>query len=68
MWQAKYASAVPINLGLGFDFWLCSEGEKSATSKMISAHCVTAVGLFLPGELDPIQYRETTHNVNKISV
>ena len=27
MWQTKYASAVPINLGLGFDFWPCSEGD-----------------------------------------
>ena len=27
MWQAKYASAVPINLGLGFDFRPCSESD-----------------------------------------
>ena len=27
MWQTKYASAVPINLGLGFDFWPCSDGD-----------------------------------------
>ena len=27
MWQTKYASAVPKNLGLGFDFWPCSEGD-----------------------------------------
>ena len=27
MWQTKYASAVPKNLGLGFDFWPCSEGN-----------------------------------------
>ena len=27
MWQTKYALAVTINLGLGFDFWLCSEGD-----------------------------------------
>ena len=27
MWQTKYASAVPKNLGLGVDFWPCSEGE-----------------------------------------
>jgi hypothetical protein len=27
MWQTKYASAVPINLGLGFDFPPCSEGN-----------------------------------------
>ena len=26
MWQTKYALAVPINLGLGFDFRPCSEG------------------------------------------
>jgi hypothetical protein len=26
MWQTKYASAVPIDLGLGFDFRPCSEG------------------------------------------
>jgi hypothetical protein len=26
MWQTKYALAVPKNLGLGFNFWLCSEG------------------------------------------
>ena len=26
MWQTKYASAVPKNLGLGFNFWPCSEG------------------------------------------
>ena len=25
MWQTKYASAVPKNLG--FDFWPCSEGD-----------------------------------------
>ena len=25
--QTKYASAVPKNLGLGFDFWPCSEGD-----------------------------------------
>ena len=27
MWQTKYASAVPKNLGLAFDFRLCSEGD-----------------------------------------
>ena len=27
MWQKKYASAVPKNLGLGLDFRLCSEGD-----------------------------------------
>ena len=27
MWQTKYASAAPINLGLGFDFQPCSEGD-----------------------------------------
>ena len=26
MWQTKYASAVPKNLGLGLNFWPCSEG------------------------------------------
>ena len=25
-WQTKYASAVPENLGLGLNFWPCSEG------------------------------------------
>ena len=25
MWQTKYTSAVPINLGVGVNFWLCSE-------------------------------------------
>jgi hypothetical protein len=25
MWQTKYASAVPKNLGLGLNFWPCSE-------------------------------------------
>ena len=27
MWQTKYALAVPTNLGLGFDFRPCSEGN-----------------------------------------
>ena len=27
MWQTKYASAVPKNSGLGFDFQPCSEGN-----------------------------------------
>jgi len=27
MRQTKYALAVPKNLGLRFDFWLCSEGD-----------------------------------------
>ena len=27
MWQTKYALAVPTNLGLGFDFWPCNEGD-----------------------------------------
>ena len=27
MWQTKYASAVPKDLGLGFDFRPCSEGN-----------------------------------------
>ena len=27
MWQTKYASAVPKNLGLGVDFRPCSEGD-----------------------------------------
>ena len=27
MWQTIYASAVPKNLGLGVDFWPCSEGD-----------------------------------------
>jgi hypothetical protein len=26
MWQTKYASAVPKNLGLGLNFWPFSEG------------------------------------------
>ena len=26
MWQSKYASVIPINLGLGFDVRPCSEG------------------------------------------
>ena len=26
MWQTKYASAVPKNLGLGLNFWPCREG------------------------------------------
>ena len=25
MWQTKYALAVPKKLGVGVDFWLCSE-------------------------------------------
>ena len=25
--KTKYALAVPYNLGLGVDFWLCSEGD-----------------------------------------
>ena len=27
MWQTKYASAVLINLGVGVNFQLCSEGD-----------------------------------------
>ena len=27
MWQTKYASAVPKNLGAGVDFRPCSEGD-----------------------------------------
>ena len=27
MWQTKYASAIPKNSGLGFDFQPCSEGN-----------------------------------------
>ena len=27
MWQTKYASAIPKNLGFGFDFGPCSEGD-----------------------------------------
>ena len=27
MWQTKYASAEPKNLGVGVDFWPCSEGD-----------------------------------------
>ena len=27
MWQTKYASAVPKDLGLGFDYRRCSEGD-----------------------------------------
>ena len=27
MWQTKYASAVPKNLGVGVDFRSCSEGD-----------------------------------------
>ena len=26
MWQTKYASAVPKNLGVGVNFWPCSKG------------------------------------------
>ena len=26
MWQTKYAAAIPKNLGLGLNFWPCSEG------------------------------------------
>ena len=27
MWQTKYASAIPKNLGVGVDFRPCSEGD-----------------------------------------
>ena len=27
MWQTKYTSAVPKNLEVGVNFWLCSEGD-----------------------------------------
>ena len=27
MWQTKYALAVPKDLGLGVDFWPCSDGD-----------------------------------------
>ena len=27
MWQTKYSSAVPKNLGVGVDLQLCSEGD-----------------------------------------
>ena len=27
MWQTKYASAVPKNLGMGIDFRACCEGD-----------------------------------------
>ena len=27
MWQTKYALDVPKNLGVGVDFWPCSEGD-----------------------------------------
>ena len=27
IWQTKYASAVPKNLGVGVDFWPCSGGN-----------------------------------------
>ena len=26
MWQTKYAAAIPKNLGVGVNFWPCSEG------------------------------------------
>ena len=26
MWQTKYAAAIPINLGVGVNFWPSSEG------------------------------------------
>ena len=28
MWQTKYASAVPKNLRVGVNFWLCSAGRR----------------------------------------
>ena len=27
MWQTKYSSVVPKNLGVGVDFWPCSAGD-----------------------------------------
>jgi hypothetical protein len=27
LWQTKYASAIPKNLGMEVEFWLCSEGD-----------------------------------------
>ena len=42
MWQTKYASAVPKNLGLGFDFRLCC-AVKAISSSGVSSdlhHCL----------------------------
>ena len=47
MWQTKYSSVVPKNLGLGVDFRQCSEGNclsgcpLSMYVKMHSTCCVT---------------------------
>ena len=35
MWQTKYASAAPKNLGLGLNFWLCSEGWASVVRGLL---------------------------------
>ena len=40
MWQMKYASAVPIDLGLGFDFWPCSEGNFLTVRSGFPANCL----------------------------
>ena len=38
MWQTKYASAVPRNLGLGLNFWMCSEGYLPWVSVVCGVH------------------------------
>ena len=44
MWQTKCAAAIPIKLGLGLNFWPCSEGSsslgiRSPCFSLISFYC-----------------------------
>ena len=78
MWQTKSASAIPKNLGLGVDFWPCSEGDfltghrstmRFPLKKLLpTVAAICLLGLLSIGNLKPLNNKEdsgTASNVTK---
>ena len=72
MWQTKYASAVPKNLGLGSNFWPCSEGN-FFSGRLTTVSMYVCVGSrfagWLRGELKSLpislHYTETSPRITQ---
>ena len=76
MWQTKYASAVPKSLGVGLNFWPCSEGyflpgRLQSVSAPITKHNYMVMiqfcySLYLFGLLSKNHLLPTTVGINPI--
>ena len=65
MWQTKYASAIPKNLGVGVDFRSCSEGNfltgRPYSGRPYSVHAIK-LSLRIQEDFNPIVYCTSAKN------